>query len=1549
MDKGKINQSTTSSDRIGKALEKYAELMITRMEELQKDWEKGWTDGVHGRGGLPQNISGRSYLGSNAFLLYLHTARHHYAAPVYMTIKQIRDTGATIKKGETSVPVFKWGLSIKDENKKRVSEADYKNMTPEEQEKCKVIPYLQVYNEWNIDQTNLVDVNKEKYDTLLKRFEVLPLKDDTGMYKCAALDRMFERQEWVCPIEYQNINASAYYSVTKDEIVVPRKSQFNIHYNAEDIYKDGMEYYSSALHEMAHSTGHKDRLNRANNTTFGSKEYGKEELVAELTASLVGSSLGFDCRIQENNAAYLKSWISSLREEPKFILTVMSDVNKASKMVIESIDKQRMALGETPLIQGILDVVDEKVKKEEDPKETVAQEWASLDEKPTIKMESGDVLPVEYNKEKDTLDVQITNEDGKQEVYSTNYDHDRNIQENLGHLWEELSNMKQYQAMKLSPEEVAASTEYFTNLMKTLTDGNHEGNSVLDIKSLSELRSVFKNDFNLGRWVSTASDKELIDAGADMLPNLSTKGKNMKQDEKSAKQNTNIDTRQLFDEIKQTLSNFAHEGKDDSLHVLSQYGDVSNFFDKKIGIGLVMPNGMIFDFKYDDQDNKIHVGQTLRNKFEEVYSQDYDKSKTVSENLTDVWHVMSSKKEYNDYSYIKDYTDSIHNTLKITSGEEDYIPSNTVADRLLVRANVKAANYREISQNNCPSEKELYDKLLKEANSAYSDYREELERVVRGYLNSQTISAAVSLPQKEERVSQEYTNMKDYVESITDKNDIMSGNFELLPSDSKVGKLYKDVLHLSKEYDKFTKNPSEYDYEDRAGLYADIESANLSFHAELQKQVESFKKQSQTIHEDSNVKTDVVSKTKEIIATGVPMNDAEKIAKNMVDAELAKKDKERSEEEAEDKKRNEKKYSDEQNKKTEQTVSEEQDNTSPTMRAAAHALLLVGALEAAQKSDGIWMNKGQKQGAEFVNSHTPISAYNNMMMVLHSDKNEYKTNVYTYYNPAKDNNMPVRRSQAALPFSWTTWDYQNVADKTDIISKAEYNKLPEAERSKYKKHASKELQNIYNIDQTTMSSTNKESYASFVKDKGVKLQSLHAESMSFAQYHASQKEKHPDAIILMRTGDFYTTYNEDAKVASNVLGITLTRTSDKTSADGKKILMAGFPNHALDTYLPKLIRAGQRVAICDKVETNPQKVTSEASRIFDHAVEQAKNVSKMTGMKVQRSGLSSTVNYSVADDRFLISSKKLSTISPYEEATDRAAKIYRGLVEAVNKEDRLNISSRTSNLPLAPKEYEKLVVELSAGTIMSRQGLPAKIDKENIDIIPTWTKAIKENPKLVGVIERDVNTTVETIEKLSMNQSVNYAAIRGEAAKSDKADIAIEQHDSYEVKINTFQAIKDDAGHYAFFIKAQDEQSFSVYPQKDHMSTYFNVLKTPERAAVHEALAHKYYELATKYPEMKHDLITPKQVDVDKSLINKVSITSSAQDPKVKLIFVNINGKRDSAVVSPSQWQKMWLADDMASYKRDLAAVLFEQKIRQEMNKGQDNKMEETSSRGFHR
>ena len=86
------------------------------------------------------------------------------------------------------------------------------------------------------------------------------------------------------------------------------------------------------------------------------------------------------------------------------------------------------------------------------------------------------------------------------------------------------------------------------------------------------------------------------------------------------------------------------------------------------------------------------------------------------------------------------------------------------------------------------------------------------------------------------------------------------------------------------------------------------------------------------------------------------------------------------------------------------------------------------------------------------------------------------------------------------------------------------------------------------------------------------------------------KSKHPEALLLFRCGDFYETYCEDAIEASRILGITLTRRNNG-GATGS-IEMAGFPHHALDTYLPKLIRAGKRVAVCDQLE-DPKKKRQE--------------------------------------------------------------------------------------------------------------------------------------------------------------------------------------------------------------------------------------------------------------------------------------------------------------------------------------------------------------------
>lgn len=114
------------------------------------------------------------------------------------------------------------------------------------------------------------------------------------------------------------------------------------------------------------------------------------------------------------------------------------------------------------------------------------------------------------------------------------------------------------------------------------------------------------------------------------------------------------------------------------------------------------------------------------------------------------------------------------------------------------------------------------------------------------------------------------------------------------------------------------------------------------------------------------------------------------------------------------------------------------------------------------------------------------------------------------------------------------------------------------------------------------------------------------------------KQKHPDALLLFRCGDFYETYKEDAVKASNILGITLTKHSKRMDEEGKPLKMAGFPYHALDTYLPKLIRAGERVAICDQLES-PRQKTSQQEENKPEAKQEVKEV--VFSQKEERHGM----------------------------------------------------------------------------------------------------------------------------------------------------------------------------------------------------------------------------------------------------------------------------------------------------------------------------------------
>ena len=328
-----------------KAIDRFAQMMVTRLEEMKgQQWEKGWIDGGGRTQGLPQNLSGRRYSGHNDFFLQLHTAINGYDAPVYATYKQIRDAGATVNKGEKAMPVIYWNISHKDENGQKISDEAFDAMTKAEQAKVKTIPIMMGYYVWNLQQTNFAEVKPEQYAKVTGQFKAPHVADTKGMYESKEFDAMIDKQAWVCKIK--NVEgAGASYSPSKDEITVPMKAQFKIHDTPEEIYKDGMEYYSSIAHEMAHSTGVEKRLGRDMEGHFGDPKYAKEELVAELTAAMVGNTMGFDKRILDNNAKYVDGWMDTLKKEPRFILSVMADVNKASKMILDHVDAQRLEMG----------------------------------------------------------------------------------------------------------------------------------------------------------------------------------------------------------------------------------------------------------------------------------------------------------------------------------------------------------------------------------------------------------------------------------------------------------------------------------------------------------------------------------------------------------------------------------------------------------------------------------------------------------------------------------------------------------------------------------------------------------------------------------------------------------------------------------------------------------------------------------------------------------------------------------------------------------------------------------------------------------------------------------------------------------------------------------------------------------------------------------------------------------------------------------------------------------------------------------------------------
>lgn len=270
--------------------------IINELKNNNIPWKKPWYNILEG---AYNRVSKKPYSLLNQLLLSKEGA--------YATFKQWVELGGRIKKGAKSEIVVFWKLQ-------EVAET-----TDTGEIALKTIPLLRYYNVFHIS-----DVEGVKPLEMVKAETV----SDTSEFEGAErLKEEYKAREHIEIIE--TASNRAYYSPSKDYIQVPLKAQ----------YKDITEFYSTLFHEMTHSTGHKNRLDRFNIDTgiakFGTADYSKEELIAELGSAMLMNILGIEnTSTFTNSTAYIQGWLKQLEEDNKLIVTAASRAEKAVKYIM---------------------------------------------------------------------------------------------------------------------------------------------------------------------------------------------------------------------------------------------------------------------------------------------------------------------------------------------------------------------------------------------------------------------------------------------------------------------------------------------------------------------------------------------------------------------------------------------------------------------------------------------------------------------------------------------------------------------------------------------------------------------------------------------------------------------------------------------------------------------------------------------------------------------------------------------------------------------------------------------------------------------------------------------------------------------------------------------------------------------------------------------------------------------------------------------------------------------------------------------------------------
>lgn len=279
--------------------EMITEKIVAQLESGSVPWRRPWSVAT-----MPRSLStGKPYRGVNVFLLLCEGR----TSPWWLTFNQAKERGGTIRKGEKHTKIFFWKRIVIREKQ------------PDGSTEVKVIPMLKYFQVFNLDQTEGV--------TLTEREQAL-----TTYTPLSEQERNAAAEEIIsgypnAPRTHHDGGGRAYYSPATDTIHLPKRDAFG---SAEG-------YYSTRFHEMTHSTGHGSRLDRHtadDQFKFGSHAYGREELVAQMGAAFLAGEAGILSETIENDAAYLRLWIATIREDVRAVVVAAGAAQRAADHIL---------------------------------------------------------------------------------------------------------------------------------------------------------------------------------------------------------------------------------------------------------------------------------------------------------------------------------------------------------------------------------------------------------------------------------------------------------------------------------------------------------------------------------------------------------------------------------------------------------------------------------------------------------------------------------------------------------------------------------------------------------------------------------------------------------------------------------------------------------------------------------------------------------------------------------------------------------------------------------------------------------------------------------------------------------------------------------------------------------------------------------------------------------------------------------------------------------------------------------------------------------------